>query len=119
MPETVRVDREMGVIFIDSRGDVKEGDLRQSLDSVLELVEREGITSVLVDATHLDSLPSTTPLFEFAREISRKAGKLKHAIVLGDEPTHDLAFIETVAQNRGTRMRTFTSVEDALSWLNG
>ena len=118
MPETVRIDREHGIIVIDSSQQVGAVDLRRSLEAVLQIAHHHGLNKVLVDATGQKSLPSIGALYGFASELSSRAGNLKHAMVVVEQSPEDLRFIETAAQNRGAIIHIFSSRDDALSWLN-
>ena len=118
MPETVRIDREHGVILVDSSHQVGEDDLRRSLESVLQIAHHQGLNKVMVDATGQTSLPSIMALYGFASELSSRARNLKHAIVVSEQSPEDIRFIETAAHNRGVTIQIFSSQDDALSWLN-
>lgn len=118
MPETVCVDKQHDVILIDSRGDVGEIDLMESLEFVLQIVRDQGLSKIMVDTTHQASLPSTIALHCFASELSKQARNLKHAIVTAEQSLEEMRFIETVGQNRGVNIQLFSSRDEALSWLN-
>jgi hypothetical protein len=118
MPESVRVDSEHNIILIDSSHQVSTDELRQSLESVLQIAQQKTINKVMVDATRQKSLPSVMALYYFAVELSTRARGMRHAIVVAGESPEDLRFIENAARNRGVNMQIFSSQEDALSWLN-
>ena len=118
MPESVRIDDENRVILIDSSLEVREDDIRQSLDSVLQIAHHQGISKVMVDATRQTLLPSVIALYDIAAELSTKARGLRHAIVVAEQSPEDLRFIENAAHNRGAIIQIFTSRDDALAWLN-
>ena len=118
MPETVCIDMKHGVILIDSSNQVREDDLWQSLESVLQIAHHQGLSKVMVDATGQKSLPSIMALFHFASELSSRARDLKHAIVVSEQSPEDIHFIETAAHNRGANIQIFSSRDDAFSWLN-
>jgi hypothetical protein len=118
MPETVSINKRLGVIQIDSYGDVDRRDLNSSLQSVLEIVEKTGLKKVLVDTTKQTKLPSILNLHHFGEELSTRARTLKHAVVISQLLHEDFQFIETVSVNRGVNMRIFDAVGDALAWLN-
>ena len=118
MPEIVRIDRELGIIVIDSSQQVEADDLRRSLESVLQIAHHHGLNKLLVDTTDQASLPSIGDLFGFASELSSRARNLKHAIVVAEQSPEDLRFIKTAAHNRGAIIQIFSSRDDALAWLN-
>jgi hypothetical protein len=118
MPEMVNVDKEQGIILIDSSNLVDTDDLSKSLETVLQIAQDTGFTKVLVDTSTLILLPSLLHLHLFAEELSRKTQGFKHAIVVSEHSPKDLGHIETAAMNRGVHIQMFTSKTDALNWLN-
>ncbi|UCF83013.1 MAG: hypothetical protein JSV50_17790 [Desulfobacteraceae bacterium] len=118
MPETVSVDRELGIIIIESSQQVEADDLRRSLETVLQIAHDHGLNKILVDTTDQKSLPPIGDLFDFASELSSRARNLKHAIVVAKQSPEDLRFIETTAHNRGAFIQIFSSRDDAFAGLN-
>ena len=118
MPETVEINKRLGIIQINSSGDLDQRDLYSSLQSVLEIFGKTGIKKVLIDTTEQTQMPTTIELHEFALKLSKQARMLKHAIVVSPRSHEDNYFVETVSVNRGVNMKIFDSVGDALAWLN-
>ena len=118
MSETVRIDRQHDVIVIDFSGDAKNRDLSQSLESVLRIIREQDMKNIMIDARLQSSLASTIELYSFACGLAIQTRCLKHALVVATHSMCDMSFIENVAVNRGANMRSFSSTEDALSWLS-
>jgi hypothetical protein len=118
MPEHVSIDKENGVILIDSSGHVEIKDLLESLETIVKLNKQLGLTRVVVDTSTLKKLPVLYQLHSFASEIASRTRGMKHAIVVSELSPEDIRFMETVALNRGARIQIFTSRDDALLWLN-
>ncbi len=118
MPETVTIDEALGLIRVDSSGDVLAGDLARSLRSVLGIVEAKGLRKVLVDTREQTSLPSVLVLYEFGEKLSELTRDLKHAVVVSRHSLKDLRVVATVSRNRGVQMDFFDCPEAALAWLN-
>jgi len=77
--------------------------------------------TVLIDLRDVKSRLSKTDIYvlatelvEFGKTFRRKTAVLARA----DEDFGQAAFFETVAQNRGFRVRAFTVFEDAIIWLS-
>ena len=117
MPEDIKVCVETGVIYIKSQGNIKEADLRQSLDTMLAISQEKAYCRVLVDAREQISLPPLFFLHVFAGQLAQRFPHFKHALVVSHESTKNLYFIDTILNNRGVNIKTFNSMELALSWL--
>ncbi len=117
MPEEVSILADLGIIQIDSYGEVTEGDLLATMEEVLEIQRERGLTRVFVDASKETSLPSTLPLHQFGSLLSSDAMMLRFAVLVSPEVRDDLRFLETVTQNHGMQVRMFDCREEALNWL--
>jgi hypothetical protein len=119
MPEVVTVREDLGIIEVRSYGEVSEQELTSSREEVSEIIRERGIKKVLVDACDLTSLPSTFPLFLFGKSFADEdiLRTMMMAAVTSEKTTKDVAFIETVARNRGVEMRIFDSTDAAIDWL--
>jgi hypothetical protein len=93
---------------------------------ILESVSRLEADKVLVDGRKLTGDPKTLERFDYAEFTTRALAAFaergvsratQFAYVLA-EPVRDPGrFGETVALNRGLRVRTFSLLDDALGWL--
>ena len=71
MQTKVTILEEGQVIWVDSRGDLSEQELRATHEAVLKIHRERGLDKVMVDATKQTSVPSTLPVFEFGRDFAR------------------------------------------------
>lgn len=117
MPEDVSILEDLGIIQVDSYGEVTEGDLLTSLEDILAIHKQRGFSRVLVDASRETSLPNSLPLHQFGSALSEDATVIKFAVVFSEVVREDLRFLETVMQNRGMQVRLFNSRDEALAWL--
>ena len=117
MPEEVSILADLGIIQVDSYGEVTEADLLASMEEVLEIQNTRGFTRVFVDASKETSLPKTLPLHQFRSVLSTDAMMLKIAVLASESLREDLRFLETVTRNRGMQVRIFDSREKAMTWL--
>ncbi len=119
MPEMVRVDEKSGIIHITSSGKVSLEELSHTLEAVLQIIDSQGLTKIIVDATDLNKLPFIFHLHIFACEISSRVRGTKHAIIVADQTPDDMSHIENAISYREKNIKIFTSREEAVSWLMG
>ena len=119
MPEIVRVIKELGIIEVQSFGDVSVEDIASSVEFVKQIFKKAGINKVLVNTTKQESMPSTMNIFDFFS--SNLPIDTKIAVLFTEkQPTEsDIRFGEAVASNRGFSIQIFTSRDKALKWLKG
>jgi hypothetical protein len=117
MPEEVSVLADLGIIQIDSYGDVTEGDLLVSMAEILAIQKKRGLSRIFVDASRGTSLPNTLPLHQFGSMLSKDAMTLKFALLVNNQVRKDVHFLETVMRNRGMEVKMFDSREEAMAWL--
>jgi len=64
MPDNIKINKEIGVIEIQSYGKVTFEDIAGSIDKAKQIFEDEGINKILVDTTKIESTPSTIEIFK-------------------------------------------------------
>jgi hypothetical protein len=115
------VEARQGYVHLSIRGENTPANVRRILGDIVAACAQHGSSRVLVEE-HLSG-PSldTVEVFEIVSEGSTTARSLAQQIAYVDtNPEHDsslLKFIETVAVNRGVRVRLFTTVREAEAWL--
>ena len=62
MPDTVELDRDLGVIDIRSFGNVTTDDIAGSITECERILEKEGISQILVDTREQETLPNMSDL---------------------------------------------------------
>ena len=117
MPETVSVDEDLGIVRIESYGDVTVEDLKGTLASALKTHHERGLSRGFVDATRVTSYPSTASIFDFGSQAADRLGSLRIAIAGPPWMLATPVFFETVTRNRGASIRVFDSTKAALAWL--
>ena len=87
--------------------------------AVGSLCEEHGCTKVLIETTRPERQLDTMSAFESGRVLAGQVAGVSIAICLHNFEFDDLAaFFKTVAQNRGVKVEYFSSVDDALRWLD-
>jgi hypothetical protein len=116
LPEKVTVDKNLNIIIVRSFGSVAFEHMAESIRSVQRIYRETGINKMLVDAGDLSAMPSTSEMFELAKEFPRT---IKIAVLISRvETVHEVMhFSETAAKNRGADIRLFESKPDAIEWL--
>lgn len=116
MSEEITINNELGIIEVFSHGKLTHEDSISSIAAIEKLMNETGVMKVLSDTRKQVSAPSTTGIFEFGARLPRS---VKIAVIVSEEqPTaEDVSFLENVALNRGVNIKTFSSSEDALGWL--
>jgi len=117
MPETVSFDEDLGIVRIESYGDVTAEDFRETLALAFRIHKERGLTKGFVDATKVTSYPSTSSIFDFGSHAAESLKGIKVATSAPPGIFDDPVFFETVARNRGTNLRVFSSPDAALAWL--
>ena len=120
MSITYKINVEEDILRVKASGkDDSLEDVKNYGMAILEAAITSGCVKVLCDETDLEYSLSNTETFESARymaENAPKSGKL--AIVCKREQMADGFFWETVAVNRGLKVKTCQSPEEAEDWLN-
>lgn len=107
-------------------GDFNAADIPGTADRVLEICGEHRQENVLVDVFGLKGNPNFVERFTLATVFATKYihARMTHQVppclfaVVGNHPMVDeRKFEENVAKNRGTPVKTFTDLQEALAWL--
>jgi len=103
-------------------GDNTERDVVGYLDEIQRLCTQHSRRHVLIEESLSGPGLGITSVFDVASHGAQKAREQIRAIAYVDlNPAHDhdvMKFAETVAVNRGLRVRVFPSVDEAKRWLD-
>lgn len=115
------VKRRPGYLHASVSGQNTVANVRRVLGDVLRACAEHGCARVLVEEHLIGPSLGVVDVFEIVSEGSRAGTTLLEKIAYVDtNPEHDasqLEFIETVAVNRGVRVRVFATVAEAETWL--
>ena len=110
-----------GYLHVSVTGENTGENVRRVLGDVLEACTIHDCPRVLVEEYLIGPSLGTVEAFEIASGGSTAARAIVQQVAYVDtNPEHDsslLAFIETVAVNRGVRVRVFATVREAEAWL--
>ena len=117
MPTDIRIIHAHDFIKATPEGHL---DLEQSKRLLVELTSASlNDYDIIIDTRKAQSEMSILDLWDLAAELDnlRKDSSRKTAIVCPFERFDHAGFFARHAQNRGFRVREFTSFEDAINWL--
>lgn len=115
------VEPRPGYLHISVTGKNTVANVRRILRDVLRACADHGCKRVLIEEHLTGPSLGTVEVFEIVAEGSHAAGSAFEQMAYVDtNPEHDasqLEFIETVAVNRGVKVRVFATVAEAEAWL--
>ena len=116
MPETIRVDEERGIIHVQDYDNVSKEDVDKSISEARHILATKGIDKILVDTTKIETMPNTLAIYDV---FSTMPGEFKIAMLVQESQAtaREFSFGETVASNRGLRVKIFNEKDRALEWL--
>lgn len=109
---------EQDHIFLKVVGEYTFDQFVEAMERLMKECKKNEKNRVLIDATGLMNMAKGLNRFFMGEEIAKKLGnKVRLAILLKQEDV-DGHFAETVAVNRGARMKVFTKMDEALEWIH-
>lgn len=109
LPDTrIAVFRWVGRMTIEDR--------RQMRGEMVAYCQSQDVSDLIVDGREQISDTSTIESYQFGAEVPDTMRGLRIAVVHRSDDS-SLPFIETVANNRGSNTRAFTTIESAREWL--
>lgn len=117
MPETVRLDDQLGIIEVHSFDDVSLSDVDNSLQEIEQIRKETGVDKVLVDVREQTSMPEMSESFQIASSLPHS---LRIALLFseGQSTEEDIRFVESIAASGGVAVQAFSSEDEALRWLS-
>ena len=118
MPDEYEIDEKKGIFEIRSYGILTKKNMEDSIEKALLAKKNIGIDKLIINTSELKSVPGTLDIFEVMANLSQQ---LKIALIVkkGQPTADEIQFGETVATNRGGKVKIFSSKECALEWLQG
>jgi hypothetical protein len=119
MPTDIRVIHASDFVRATADGELDFEGSKKALTGVALAASHLVNYEILLDTQKTQSRMSVTDLWYLPAELSRlgEAFRRKTAVLCPVEHFDSAAFFETCAQNRGFRVKAFTSFEDAVGWL--
>ena len=116
MPEQIKVNKELGIIEVDSRDKVSYEDSMASLATLQTLMAETGIRKILSDTRRQNFHPDMFKVYEFGKRLPNNA---QIAVIVSQaQPTAAaVSFLDDVASNRGVHIKLFGSRKEAIEWL--
>ena len=119
MPVNVKVINAKEFIRTTVSGALDFAESKRGILDIAAQIKQPGEYEVLVDIRGAETILSIADLYELAVALAGQSSLIDSKIgILGPMSGVDKAqFFETVAQNRGARIRAFTDFEEAITWL--
>ena len=119
MPIKYTIKQDNDILKVESEGKCENFiELKKYLKALHEATISIGLKKVLVDETKLKYSLSTIQSYESGSFVAETApSTVKIALVCRQDGWKEAKFWETVAVNRGARVKIFTGLEDAEKWI--
>jgi hypothetical protein len=119
MPVNVKVIHTREFIQTTAMGALDFAASKQALLDIASLIRQPGEYEVLVDTREAEATLSISDLFQLGKALADHPSlrRSKIGLLTPMSEADNARFLENVAQNRGVRIRAFTSFEQAMTWL--
>lgn len=121
MPTDIRVIKAKDFVRATPEGKLDFETSKKALIEIASATAHLVDYEILLDTRKAQVQMSVTDLWYLAAELSnlRKPFSRKTAVLCPVERFDDAAFFALCSENRGFRIKAFTSFEDAMNWLIG
>ena len=121
MPTDIRLILAKDFVRATSEGELDLETSKKALKEIASATAHLVDYEILLDTRKAHVQMSVTDLWYLAAELSnlRNAFRRKTAVLCPVERFDDAAFFALCSENRGFRIKAFTSFEDAMNWLIG
>ena len=117
MEECFNISKGLGCILVQGFKTLSPSGIHQFFLRVPDAARDAGAEKVLVDGRGAEGSFSTMQQFEAGAMLAKHFKGLQVAIVVQESLRDPSQFGETVAVNRGAKVRVFTDEAEAQSWL--
>ena len=118
MDRSIEISIENGLVRATVKGDV-EPDSPHAIEIAMGVAAKAQIYHLLFDIRDARYTDYHAMTMQHARDVATSGISRYRIAVVGHEGDPKLAFFENVANNRGVRLKTFTSTDAAATWLRG
>jgi hypothetical protein len=117
MDEYFNISKGLGFIHVQDFKTLSPSGINQFFLKVPDAARNSGTGKVLVDGRTAEGSFSTMQQYEYGSMLAKHFKGIQVAIVVQKSLRDPTQFGETVALNRGAKVRVFTDLEAAKSWL--
>ncbi len=119
MPVNIKVIHTRDFIKTTATGVLDFAASKQALLDLISQIKQPGEYEVLLDTRAAEVVLSVTDIFQLGETLANQPSlsESKVALLTPMSGADQAAFFETVAWNRGVRIRAFTDFEPAITWL--
>jgi len=116
--DIVLISSDGGRLHVQLPANMKAGDSHRLFEGVRQLAEKAKATDVLIDVRAFKGTLNMVQRLQMILAFVAKLHRFRVAGVLSEETMDPQRLGETMARNRGARVKVFTTVADAEAWLN-
>ena len=121
MPVNVKVINAKEFIRTTVSGALDFAESQRAILDIASQIKQPGEYEVLIDIRGAETILSIADLYELAVALTGQSSlidsKIGLLVPMTMNDVDQAHFFETVAQNRGARIRVFTDFEEAITWL--
>ncbi len=119
MPVNVKVINTKDFIKSTATGTLDFAASKQAILDIASQIKQPGEYEVLVDTREAEVVLSIVDLYELGEALANHPSlrRSKIGLLAPKKGSDDAGFLETVAGNRGVRIKAFTDFEQAITWL--
>jgi hypothetical protein len=126
MSLSIQFDSVRKLLLVSYGGEFSLSDAQSTFQEVLEAIVEHGVKKILVDGRQIDGDPEPLERFYYGKyvadAVSQTVNRMKidvprFAYVLEEPVLDPMRFGETVAVNRGMRVKAFDDIKRAEWWL--
>ena len=116
---SINILEDRGIIEVVTTGDLMLAEMEQERSKAGKIAKETGILRILVDDRGVTSVPSSVELYQFGATFwqSDLPPNVVVAHVVSPDVITEMEFLENVAVNRGTLVKTFIDIDKAFEWL--
>lgn len=119
MPVNVKVITAKEFVKTTATGVLNFAESRQTILDIASQIKTPGEYEILIDIRGAEPMLSTTNIYDLGKALAdHPALRLsKIGLLVPISGMDEAYFLETVAQNRGVRIKAFTDFENTINWL--
>jgi len=107
-----------GILRVSSSGPFNLHNAKTFFQEVIRRAREEGVHNILIDVCGINTVVATMERFGFGSYVAElSAQAFKVAFVCREDQVWSDRFMENVSVNRGSDVRVFTTLAEAMDWL--
>jgi len=115
----INILEDYGIVEIVSTGEWSLAEMEKERQHIARILKQKGFSKVLVDDRAVTAMPPFEEIYQFGAGFwgADLPPNIKVARIVKREMMANSKFLENVAVNRGTNVKTFEDMDTARQWL--